>query len=80
MLEAAVGDVGVAPRSLPSGAGHDAMVMADLCPSAMLFIRCKGGVSHNPAEAVDPKDAAVAARAMLAFIERLAVERGGAKR
>jgi allantoate deiminase len=56
------------------------MVMADLCPSAMLFIRCKGGVSHNPAEAVDPKDAAVAARAMLAFIERLAVERGGAKR
>ena len=80
MLEAAVGDVGVAPRRLPSGAGHDAMVMADLCPSAMLFIRCKGGVSHNPAEAVDPKDAAVAARAMLAFIERLAVERGGAKR
>jgi allantoate deiminase len=82
MLEAAVADVGVAPRRLPSGAGHDAMVIAGLCPSAMLFIRCRGGVSHNPAEAVDPKDAAIAARAMLAFIERLAAEREprGAKR
>ncbi len=47
------------------------MVMADLCPTAMLFIRCEGGVSHNPAEAVDPADAALAARAMLAFIDAL---------
>jgi allantoate deiminase len=73
-LEAAVGSVGVAPRRLPSGAGHDAMTIADLCPTAMLFIRCKGGVSHNPAESVDPADAALAARAMLAFIEDLSVE------
>jgi allantoate deiminase len=72
MLEAAVRSVGVAPRRLPSGAGHDAMAIAALCPTAMLFIRCKGGVSHNPAESVDPADAAMAARAMLAFIDHLA--------
>jgi allantoate deiminase len=35
---------------LPSGAGHDAQVMAKLCPTAMLFVRCKSGISHNPAE------------------------------
>lgn len=73
MLEAAVRSAGVTPRRLPSGAGHDAMVMATLCPTAMLFIRCRGGISHNPAEWVDPADAALAARAMLGFIEALAV-------
>ncbi len=72
MLEDAVRAVGVAPRRLFSGAGHDAMVMAELCPTAMLFIRCKGGISHNPAESVDIADAALAARAMLGFIDILA--------
>ncbi len=56
-------------RRLASGAGHDAMAMAALCPTAMLFIRCKGGISHNPAESVDPDDVELAARAMLRFIE-----------
>ncbi len=65
-------DEGATPRRLASGAAHDAMALADLCPTAMLFIRCKGGVSHNPAESVEPADAAIAARAMLAFIDRLA--------
>ena len=60
-----------APRTLVSGAGHDAMVMAALCPTAMLFIRCAGGISHNPAESVDPADASLAVAAMLDFIERL---------
>jgi len=49
----------------------NAMVMASLCPTAMLFIRCKGGVSHNPAEHVDPADAEIALRVMLGFIERM---------
>jgi len=57
-------------RRLASGAGHDAMVMASFCPTAMLFIRCAGGVSHNPAEAVAPADAEIARRVMLGFIER----------
>ena len=72
LLEAAVGDLGLPPRRLPSGAGHDAMVMAALCPTAMLFIRCEGGISHNPAESVTEADCALAARAMLGFVDRLA--------
>lgn len=58
-------------RRLVSGAGHDAMNMAALCPTAMLFIRCRGGISHNPAEHVDPADADIALAVMLGFIERL---------
>ena len=58
-------------RRLVSGAGHDAMVMAALCPTAMLFIRCRGGISHNPAEHVDPADAEIALAVMSGFIDRL---------
>jgi len=75
LLSNAVRQVGVNPRRLPSGAGHDAMVMAGLCPTAMLFIRCKGGISHNPAEAVTTEDCALAARAVLAFIANLEAHR-----
>lgn len=56
---------------LPSGAGHDAMVMAALCSTAMLFLRCRGGISHNPAEHVDAGDAEIALQVMLGFIARL---------
>ena len=72
LLEEAVAATGQAARRLPSGAGHDAMVIADLCPTAMLFIRCEGGISHNPREAVTEADCALAAQAMLGFVERLA--------
>ncbi len=71
LLQGAVEDLGLPARRLPSGAGHDAMVMAALCPTAMLFIRCEGGISHNPAESVTPADCALAARAMLHFIDNL---------
>lgn len=71
LLEAALAEHSLPARRLPSGAGHDAMVMADLCPTAMLFIRCEGGISHNPAEAVTEADCALAARAMLTFIDKL---------
>ena len=53
-LAASVAELGHAPIRLPSGAGHDAQVMARLCPSAMLFVRCRGGISHNPAEFASP--------------------------
>lgn len=71
LLEDAVAATGQTPRRLPSGAGHDAMVIADLCPTAMLFIRCEGGISHNPREAVTEADCALAATAMLHFIDQL---------
>ncbi|WP_156840306.1 allantoate amidohydrolase [Novosphingobium aquimarinum] len=72
LMDAATEDAGHPPFRLVSGAGHDAMNMAALGPTAMLFIRCKGGVSHNPAEHVEPADADAALRVMLAFIDRLA--------
>jgi allantoate deiminase len=71
LLDAAATGRGVASRRLPSGAGHDAMVMAALCPTAMLFIRCREGISHNPAEHVEPADAEIALQVMLGFIDRL---------
>jgi len=71
LLEDAVRATGVEPRRLPSGAGHDAMVITDIAPTAMLFIRCRGGVSHNPAEAVRADDCITALNAILAFIANL---------
>ncbi|PTQ64970.1 allantoate deiminase [Sphingomonas sp. PP-CE-3G-477] len=71
LLDAATTAAGHPIRRLVSGAGHDAMVMAALCPTAMLFIRCRGGISHNPAEHVDPADAEIALAVMSGFIDRL---------
>ena len=56
---------------LSSGAGHDAVAIANLCPVAMLFVRCKGGISHNPAEAITVEDADAAARVLLAAVKRI---------
>ena len=59
-------------RRLASGAGHDAVAMAALCPVAMLFVRCKGGISHNPAESITVEDADMAARILLDAVVRVA--------
>lgn len=63
--------------SLVSGAGHDGVVMSALTPVAMLFVRCRDGLSHHPAEYAAPKDLAVALRVMVDFLERLAREHRG---
>ena len=76
LLAAAVGDVGHRPIKLPSGAGHDAQMMAKLCPSAMLFVRCRGGISHNPAEFASETDMGIAIVALIRFIERFAADNG----
>jgi hydantoinase/carbamoylase family amidase len=66
LVEASVAAVGVTPMRLPSGAGHDAMVLARVTDAGMMFVRCgAGGVSHNPAETVSAEDAAIATRAVL---------------
>jgi allantoate deiminase len=57
---------------LVSGAGHDAVTMSQITPIAMLFVRCKGGVSHNPAESVQVEDVAVAIKVMGEFLSALA--------
>ena len=55
---------------LPSGAGHDAMMMARITDVAMLFTRCgNGGISHNPLESITGEDAEAAARVFLDFLE-----------
>ena len=77
LLSAAAAMKGQAASDLVSGAGHDAMMLARLAPAAMLFIRCEGGVSHNPAEAVTPDDCEAALDVRLAFVELYAAEFGG---
>jgi allantoate deiminase len=58
--------------AIPSGAGHDAVVMSSLAPVAMLFVRCRGGLSHHPDEYVHPRDLRVALGIVVDFLERLA--------
>jgi allantoate deiminase len=58
--------------ALPSGAGHDAVVMSALTPVAMLFVRSRAGLSHHPDEFSSPADIAVALDVLIDFIERLA--------
>ncbi len=67
-LAAAVEAVGAKPRLLPSGAGHDTMIMGQLCPAGMLFVRCKGGVSHNPLESITIEDCEIALAALTRFV------------
>jgi beta-ureidopropionase / N-carbamoyl-L-amino-acid hydrolase len=60
---------GLEPCRLPSGAGHDAMVMAGLTDVGMLFVRCgHGGISHNPLETMSEADADLAARTFRDFL------------
>jgi allantoate deiminase len=67
----AIAACGHKPLRLSSGAGHDAGIMAKHCPSAMIFVRCKEGISHNPAESITVEDADIAVAAMLEALRRL---------
>jgi allantoate deiminase len=73
-LTEAVAATGLRVELLPSGAGHDAVVMSKVLPVAMLFVRCAGGVSHHPAESVSIDDVAVAIDVLDRFIGGLADE------
>jgi allantoate deiminase len=67
-FEQAHKDLNKPPFKLPSGAGHDGLAMCELAPIAMLFIPCVGGISHNPAEAIDNAHAFEAAQVLMAFL------------
>ena len=67
----AIAACGHEPLRLPSGAGHDAGIMAKHCPSGMIFLRCKDGISHNPAESITVADADLGVRALLEAVRRL---------
>jgi allantoate deiminase len=72
LLMKAVEDSGFPVHQLPSGAGHDAAQMAALTPMAMLFVRCKEGISHNPAESVKREDVGAAIEVLGRFLTLLA--------
>ena len=57
---------------LPSGAGHDAIAIAERWPVGMLFVRCDRGISHHPAESVRETDVASAIQAYLHTVQHLA--------
>jgi allantoate deiminase len=73
-LTEAIEGLGLPPKRMPSGAGHDAMVMAARVPAAMLFLRSPGGISHHPDEDVREEDVEIALRVGQKFVERLAAE------
>ncbi|MGO9338283.1 MAG: allantoate amidohydrolase [Terracidiphilus sp.] len=71
-LTDAIGAAGYPAKTMPSGAGHDAMVMAGRLPTAMLFLRSPGGISHHPAETVLEEDVEAALHVGREFLLRLA--------
>jgi acetylornithine deacetylase/succinyl-diaminopimelate desuccinylase-like protein len=75
-LSASIARTGCTPMRLPSGAGHDAMVLAEATDVGMMFVRCgAGGVSHNPAETVTGEDVRLAQQALLEFLRRFTPSR-----
>jgi allantoate deiminase len=72
LVRAAARCAGGPVHQMPSGAGHDAMVMASVMPAAMLFVRSPGGLSHHPDEAVLVEDVAAALLTVQTFLEELA--------
>jgi allantoate deiminase/N-carbamoyl-L-amino-acid hydrolase len=76
-LAAAVERAGIAPRYLPSGAGHDAVSFSGVTDIAMLFVRCgHGGISHSPLETITAADADIATRILLDVLVNLGTHHG----
>ena len=63
---------GCEPYRMVSGAGHDAMILAEKVPSAMIFLRTPGGISHDPAESVEVGDVAKAIDCGVHLLDQLA--------
>ncbi|WP_425614031.1 allantoate amidohydrolase [Anatilimnocola sp. NA78] len=73
-LEQSLSEVGIAPRRLVSGAGHDAAVMARRFSTGMLFVRCRDGISHHPDESVTVEDITAALTVLWSFTQHLALQ------
>ena len=71
-IENAMRSVGCQPHRMVSGAGHDAMILAEKIPAAMIFLRTPGGISHDPSESVMTEDVAKAIECGLDLLEQLA--------
>lgn len=70
--EAACKDIATAARRMPSRAYHDALFMARICPTAMIFVPCRGGVSHRPDEYASPEDIEAGVAVLAGTLSRLA--------
>ena len=73
-IERAAQGRGLTVRRMTSGAGHDAQMIARICPAAMIFVPSLGGVSHNPREHTDPEDLVAGANVLLDVVAGLAAE------
>jgi len=71
-IEEAIRQAGCKPHRMVSGAGHDAMILAEEVPAAMVFLRTPGGISHSPEETVEMEDVAKALEAGSRLLELLA--------
>jgi allantoate deiminase len=71
-IQEAIRSTGCQPHRMTSGAGHDAMILAEKIPSAMIFLRSPGGISHDPAESVEVEDVAKALECGLHLLDQLA--------
>jgi allantoate deiminase len=66
----AIRSIGLAPLAMVSGAGHDAMILAEHVPTTMIFLRSPGGITHHPDESVRPQDVENALASGLAFLHQ----------
>lgn len=73
-IEEAVKSVGVEYMTMPSGAGHDAMHWAEVVPTGMIFIPCRDGISHNPAEFAEMYDIVTGAAVLDKVLRKLSLE------
>jgi allantoate deiminase len=71
-IEKAIRSIGCEPHRMVSGAGHDAMILAEKVPAAMIFLRSPGGISHDPAERVEVEDVAKALECGLRLLDQSA--------
>jgi allantoate deiminase len=71
-IEQAIQNSGCKPHRMVSGAGHDAMILAERIPAAMIFLRTPGGISHDPGESVELEVVAKAIECGLQLLDQLA--------
>jgi len=72
LVRARTNELGLSNMDMPSGAGHDAMHIARLCPTGMIFVPCERGISHNEIENATPQDLAAGARVLVEVLVELA--------
>ncbi|MCE2511619.1 MAG: Zn-dependent hydrolase [Acidimicrobiia bacterium] len=74
LVESTASALGLSVRRMPSGAGHDAQILAGVCPAGMVFVPSVKGISHNPAEHTEPDDLVAGANVLLNTVVALATE------